>query len=210
MLARASADIRTNWPFLVKGSAVVYEPTTATPLGELLKPHRTTRQQAGKEGTDWPMSADVPVGPAMLSHALGKGTVLTFAASPDFATASEHHIVEARRLIRNAVRLLNPTPRVEITAPAHVETVVTDDAASRTLRIHLLGYNSPPQTTPAKERPYVLPGLIEDAPQYRAILTLRDHLKGAKAWNASTELRRRGKRVDLSVQDIHEVVVLKY
>jgi len=210
MLARASADIRTNWPFLVKGSAVVYEPTTATPLGELLKPHRTTRQQAGKEGTDWPMSADVPVGPAMLSHALGKGTVLTFAASPDFATASEHHIVEARRLIRNAVRLLNPTPRVEITAPAHVETVVTDDAASRTLRIHLLGYNSPPQTTPAKERPYVLPGLIEEAPRYRVTLAFRDRPRSVKAFSPSTRLQRRGGRVQLTVEDIHEVVTVRY
>jgi len=210
MLARASADIRTNWPFLVKGPAVVYEPTTATPLGKLLKPHRTTRQQAGKEGTDWPMSADVPVGPAMLSHALGRGTVITFAASPDFATASEHHIVEARRLIRNAVRLLNPTPRVEITAPAHVETVVTDDAASRTLRIHLLGYNSPPQTTPAKERPYVLPGLIEEAPRYRVTLAFRDRPRSVKAFSPSTRLQRRGGRVQLTVEDIHEVVTVRY
>jgi hypothetical protein len=205
-----ASEGRADWPFLVKGPAGVFAPTTAQPIGELLKPHRTTRQLEAREGTDWPMSADAPVGPAILVNTVGKGRVLTFTCSPDFAVASEHHIIEARRLIRNAVRFLNPTPRVEITAPAHVETVVTDDAASRTLRIHLLGYNSPPQTTPAKERPYVLPGLIEDTPQYRATLTLRDHLKGAKAWNASTELRRRGNRVDLSVQDIHEVVVLKY
>jgi hypothetical protein len=135
---------------------------------------------------------------------------LTIACSPDFATASEHHIVEARKLLRNAVRFLTPKPRMEISAPANVEAFVTDDPATSTLRVHLLGYNSPPQTTPGKERPYVLPGLIEDAPQYRATLTLRDHLKGAKVWHASTELRRRGNRVDLSVQDIHEVVVLKY
>jgi hypothetical protein len=75
--------------------------------------------------------------------------VLTFAGSPDFATASEHHIVEARKLLRHAVRFLNPQPRVEITAPANVEAVVTDGPANRLLRVHLLGYNSPPQTTPA-------------------------------------------------------------
>jgi hypothetical protein len=46
--------------------------------------------------------------------------------------------------------------------------VVTDDPATRTLRVHLIAYNATPQTTPAKERPYVLPGLIEDAPMFRA------------------------------------------
>jgi hypothetical protein len=209
-LSGSSAGIRTNWPFLVKGPAVVYEPTTATSLGKLLKPHRTTRQREGKEGTDWPMSADVPVGPAMLLHAVGRGTVLTFAASPDFATASEHHIVEARRLIRNAVRLLNPTPRVKITAPAHVETVVTDDAANRTLRIHLLGYNSPPQTTPPKDRPFVLPMPIEDAPMFHVVIESNNPLKRAEAGNESTLLKRRGQRVEATVNDVHEVVVLRY
>jgi hypothetical protein len=164
----------------------------------------------GKEGTDWPMSADAPVGPAMLLHAVGKGTVLTCAASPDFATASEHHIVEARRLIRNAVRFLNPTARVEITAPAHVETVLTDDAASRTLRIHLLGYNSPPQTTPAKDRPFVLPMPIEDAPMYRVVIESNHPLKRAAAGNKSTVLKRQGQRAEVTVNDVHEVVVLRY
>jgi len=209
-LSRSSADIRTNWPFLVKGPAVVYEPTTATPLGQLLTPHRTTRQREGKEGTDWPMSADASVGPAMLLHTVGRGTVLTFAASPDFATASEHHIVEARRLLRNAVRLLNPTPRVRITAPAYVETVVTDDAASRTLRVHLLGYSSPPQTTPPKDRPFVLPMPIEDAPMYRVVIETSASIKQAAAWNKTTKLTQASHRVEAVVNDIHDTLVLRY
>ena len=209
-LSRSSADIRTNWPFLVKGPAVVYEPTTATPLGKLLTPHRTTRQREGKEGTDWPMSADASVGPAMLLHTVGRGTVLTFAASPDFATASEHHIVEARRLLRNAVRLLNPTPRVRITAPAYVETVVTDDAASRTLRVHLLGYSSPPQTTPPKDRPFVLPMPIEDAPMYRVVIETSASIKQAAAWNKTTKLTQASHRVEAVVNDIHDTLVLRY
>jgi len=209
-LSRSSTDIRANWPFLVKGPAVVYEPTTATPLGKLLTPHRTVRQREGKEGTDWPMSADTSVGPAMLLHAVGRGTVLTIAASPDFATASEHHIVEARRLLRNAVRLLKPTPRVEISAPAHVETVVTEDAASRTLRIHLLGYNSPPQTTPPKDRPFVLPMPIEDAPMYRVVIETSVPVKHATAWNKSTKLTHASHRVEAVVNDIHDILVLRF
>lgn len=201
---------RTNWPFLVKGPAGVFEPTSAQPIGELLKPHRTRRQLEGKEGTEWPMSADTPVGPAILINHVGKGTVLTFVCSPDFATASEHHLVETRKLLANAVRLLHPQPRVRITAPANVEAVVTDDTSTRTLRIHLLGYNSPPQTTPAKDRPFVLPTPIEDLPMFRVTLDLDRLPKGVEALNKSTLLEHHGTRVEVTVSDIHEVLQLHY
>jgi len=150
------------------------------------------------------------VGPAILLNTVGKGKVLTFAASPDWATASDHHIVEARKLLANAVHLLNPSPRVRITAPATVEAIVTDDPATRTLRIHLLGYNAPPQTTPAKERPYVLPGLIEDAPIYRVTMALNGPVKRCTAFNKATVLKRRGAHVTAVVEDIHEVIELCY
>jgi hypothetical protein len=138
------------------------------------------------------------------------GTVLTFAGSPDFATASEHHIVEARKLFANAVRLLHPNPRVRVTAPANIEAVVTDDPATRTLRVHLIAYNATPQTTPAKDRPYVLPGLIEEVPMFRATLELPGGLKSAKALNRTTQLKRRGQRVELVIEDIHEVIQCRY
>ncbi len=202
--------IPLDWNFLVKGPATVYEPVTATPIGSLLQPYRTTRQQEGKEGTDWPMSAEATVGPALLIHSLGKGTVLTLACSPDFATASEHHITEARNLLCNAIRLLHPKPRVVITAPTNVETVVTDDPKSRTLRIHFLAYNALPQTTPATGRPYILPGLIEEAPLFRASIHIEVPLKSAKAGNKSTQLKRAGKTILVTINDIHEVILLKY
>ena len=201
---------RLDWPFLVKGPAVIYEATSAEPVGELMKPYRTVRQQQGKEGTQWPMSAEAAVGPAILVNQLGKGTVVTFAGSPDFATASEHHIVETRKLLRNAVRFLDPAPRIEIAAPANVEAVVTDDPATRTLRVHFIAYNSPPQSMPAKNRPYVLPGLIEDAPIYRATITLRDRPKHVGVFNKSTELRHSGRKVELRIEEIHDVVMIYY
>jgi hypothetical protein len=203
-------SIPGDWPFLIEGPAVAYTATTATPMGELMKPQRTTRQSQGKEGTDWPMSADAPVGPAILVNQVGKGVVLTFAGSPDFATASEHHLPEARELLRNAVRFLNPNPRVRVTAPVNVETVITEDQPSRTLRIHLLGYNSPPQSTPSKHRPFVLPIPIEQPPLYRAEFDLDRDIKSAKAWNRSTLLTRRGRHLEATINDIHEVLVLQY
>ena len=205
-----SADFQSDWPFLVKGSALVYAPTSAVAVGELLKPHRTTRQLAGKEGTDWPMSPDAKVGPAILINRVGHGEVITFACSPDYATASEHHIVEARRLIRNAVRHLNPNPIVQISAPANVEAVVTDDSSSRTLRVHFLCYNAPPQTTPARERPYVLPALIEDRPMFKAAIRASRPIKHASALNRSSRLTRSGNTVQVIVEDIHDVVLLRY
>ncbi|MCP5525047.1 MAG: beta-galactosidase trimerization domain-containing protein [Verrucomicrobiales bacterium] len=201
---------RTNWPFLVRGPAVVYEATTATPIGELLKPHRTSLHVEGRYNQDWPLSADTPVGPAMLLNHVGNGAVLTFAGSPDWATASDHHITETRKLLANAVRLLNPEPWVRIEAPTTVQTVVTDDPIARTLRVHLLGYDAPPQTTPAKDRPYVLPVPIEDAPIFRVTIEVRDGFKRAKAFNPATELKKGGNRLELLVEDIHEVVQLSY
>ncbi len=156
------------------------------------------------------MSADSTVGPAILLNKIGKGKVLTFACSPDYATASEHHIVEVRALLANAVRFLNPNPRIRIAAPTTVEAIVTDDQAKRTLRVHLLGYNSPPQTTPPKDRPYILPGLIEDAPLYRATIEFAERIKRAKATDKSTKLMRHGHRLEVTVNDIHEIVIVNY
>ncbi len=197
-------------PFLVKGPATVYAPTTAKPFGQLLKPHRTMRQMQGKEGTEWPMSADAAVGPAVLVNEVGRGVVLTIAASPDYASASDHHIVEARRLLGNAVRLLNPSPRVRISAPANVETVVTEDLASRTLRIHFIAYNPTPQTTPAQNRPYVLPGLIEDAPIFKSRIMLAQPPRQVQLLNPESRLDRMGNTLDVTIHDIHEVLVVRY
>ncbi len=172
--------------------------------------HRASLANPQGYNTDWPLSARQAIGPAVLLNPVGKGTVLTFAGSPDFATASEHHIVETRKLFANAVRLLSPAPRVRVQAPANVETVVTDDPATRTLRVHLIAYNATPQTTPVKERPYVLPGLIEDAPMFRASIELRAGLKSAKALNRSTQMKKRGNRVELTVADIYEVIQCRY
>jgi hypothetical protein len=208
--AQLAPHRRMDWPFLVRGPAVVYEPTTAIAGGQLMKPHRTTLHAEKRYNLEWPLSADDPVGPGVLIHRLGRGTVLTFAASPDWATASDHHITETRRLLSNAVRLLHPNPRIAIKAPLNVQTVVTDDPVNRLLRIHLLGYNTPPQTTPPKNRPYVLPVPIEEAPLYRATITLREGLKNAKAFNRGTQLKKRRNRVELTVEDIHEVVTLRY
>jgi hypothetical protein len=110
----------------------------------------------------------------------------------------------------NALRHLHPAPRVRIEAPANVEAVVTDDPATRTLRVHFIAYNATPQTTPVKERPYVLPGLIEDRPMFRAAIVLRDGLKGVTAWNPGTVLKKRGNRVEVTVEDIHEVIRFRY
>lgn len=202
--------LRRIGPFLVEGPATIYNATTAHALGSLLKPSRTARQIEGIEDTVWPMSAEERVGPAILINHLGQGTVLTFAASPDFATASEYPIVEARRLLGNAVRFLHPEPRVRIDAPANVETVVTDDPATRILRVHCIAYNPTPQGIPMKEMPYVIPGLIEDAPMYRIAVESNTPVKRAEALNKSTLLTHRDGRIEATVNDIFDVIIIYY
>ncbi len=205
-----SRDIPADWPFLVKGPATIYEPVSARAVGELLSPSRTNRQLQGSMGTDWPMSAGAVVGPGLLVHRLGKGTVITCAGSPDFATASEHAIVEARILFRNVVRALHSKSRIKISAPVNVEAVVTDDEQSRTLRIHYLAYNPTPRTTPAKNRPFVLPGMIEETPIFRTSLVLPKAPQKVTATNPSTQIRIKGQRIDAIIEDIHEVLAISY
>jgi len=45
---------------------------------------------------------------------------------------------------------------------------------------------------------------------FRATIELRGGLKSAKALNRSTQLKRRGNRVDLTVADIYEVIQCRY
>lgn len=210
-LATAFAGITpTDFPFLVEGPATVYEPLTAIPLGELMRPYRTTRQREGKEGTEWPMSAEAAVGPAVLLNRVGRGSVLTFACAPDAATGGEHAVAEARELLVRAVRFLTPGRRVTVEAPAAVEAVVTDDPKARELRVHLIAYQSTPRPTPARNRPFVLPGPVEDTPMFRAAVTLRDRPRGVRASGKGTRVTTRGHRVEATVEDLHEVLVIRY
>ncbi|WP_261345583.1 beta-galactosidase trimerization domain-containing protein [Paludisphaera soli] len=202
--------LEPDWPFLVEGPAVVYEATTAVPVGRLHAPHRTVRQKQGKEGTLWPMSAGEAVGPAVLIHDVGRGRVLTFAGSPDAATAGEHPIVEARKLLANAVRLLHPSPRVRVSAPTFVELVVTDEPSSRTLRVHLIAGAPSPTTTPPANRPFVIPGLIEDAPTYRARIVLDAPPRLARAGKPASIVTLDAAGVSAVVDDIHDVIVIEY
>ena len=79
-----TADLPPDWPFLVKGPATIYEPKAAKGFGKLYKPHRTQRQREGRMSTDWPMSSDRPVGPAVLVNTFGKGKVVTCAGVARF------------------------------------------------------------------------------------------------------------------------------
>ena len=121
-------------------------------------------------------------------------------------TAGEHPIVEGRKLFRNAVRLLHAAPRIQVTAPANVEAVITDDPATRTLRVHFIAYNPTPQTTPDKNRPFILPGLVEDAPMFKATIVLDQSPRDAQALNPTTHLDRRQNQLDLIISDSYNAL----
>ena len=211
--ARAlSADIPTDWPFLVHGQATAYEMTTATPYGRLYRPHRTSGQRAGDQAYHLPLSPDVPIGPAILVNAVGKGTVATVCASPGVAFAGEYRNVEPRLLIRNLIRLLHPEPEVAIDAPTFVESVVTEDAAARLLRVHLIGCITPPQNT-GPGRPHsnrVLPSMMEDTPLYRVRVRLRREFRAVQALGPDTVVTRIAGGVEAVVSGIHEALVFSY
>lgn len=207
--AACATDLRTDWPFLVKGPATVYRPVTAKAVGQLHTPDRTQRQIEGSMGTDWPMSPAEAVGPAVLVQRYEKGTVVTCAASPDYATASEHALVEDRMLFHNLFRVLRISRRIVVEAPSNVEVVVTDDPAARVLRLHLLAYHPTPRTTPAKNRPFVLPGLIEDLPIFRVRVSA-PAMRSATARSPTTQLTQQGWELEALVEDVHELLLLAY
>lgn len=204
-----SQDIDTSWAYLCYGPAVVYTPETAVPLGHLRAPVRTSRQLDGKEGTTFPASFGEPVGPAALLHTLGEGLVLTLAVDPGASTASEYRQSESRLLLRNAIRFLNPNPRIRIEAPRHVETVVTEDPEARTLRVHFLAYLAPPGAT-GPQRPLVLPDTIEDTPIFRSTVRAGFPIAHARAFDRETQLERSGDTVSLLIENIHEVLTIEY
>jgi hypothetical protein len=65
------------------------------------------------------------------------------------------------------------------------------------------------QTTPPQNRPFILPGLIEDAPMYRVRLDLAEQIKHAECMNPTTRLKRMDRHIEAVVEDIHEVVIVK-
>jgi hypothetical protein len=206
---RLRTGYAADWPFLVEGPAAVYTPTTATAVGELMKPARTVRQQQGKEALYQPNSADKPVGPALLINTVGKGKVVCITGAPDFAAAGEHPIPEVRALLRNVVRYLHPEHVVEVSAPQNIESIIMENAADKAVYVHFLGYQSPPQCTPSQNRPFVLPALIEDAPMFAAQVTVRRPFKTVTALNPKTTVTVDGQTINLVINDIHEVVSVR-
>ncbi|HOT51343.1 MAG TPA: hypothetical protein PLI07_10195 [Candidatus Hydrogenedentes bacterium] len=112
-------------------------------------------------------------------------------------------------MLRNVIRYLHPEHVVEVSAPQNVESVIMEDANNEALYVHLIGYQSPPQCTPSKDRPYVLPSLIEDAPMYAARIIVRRPFTRAQALDPRTQVHADGNIVHLVVNDIHEVLVIK-
>jgi hypothetical protein len=94
--------------------------------------------------------------------------------------------------------------------PAFVEVVATDDPASRQYHVHLIAYAPAPTSTPSKNRPYILPGLIEDPPMYRARIHLEDRPRNVRAGNKDARIEVNGETVEIQANDIHELVAIEY
>ncbi|MGC8641072.1 MAG: hypothetical protein ACP5XB_14500, partial [Isosphaeraceae bacterium] len=62
----------------------------------------------------------------------------------------------------------------------------------------------------ARNRPYVIPGLIEGPPCYRARMRLQGTPRDAKAWNTETRIEVKQTAIEAFITDIHEVVTIDY
>ena len=84
-----------------------------------------------------------------------------------------------------------------------------ENGADKSIYVHFLGYQSPPQCTPAQNRPFVLPALIEDAPMFAAQVTVRRPFTKVTALNPKTTVKVDGQTINLVINDIHEVVTVQ-
>jgi len=171
-----------------------------------MEPHRTTRQREGRESTELPMSPAAAVGPALVVNEVGRGRVVTLACSPDHACGGEYHLPEARRLLVAAVRLVGPEESVRVEAPPTVQSVVSVDPARAAVHVHLLAYAAPPQSTPARNRPFVMPSLLESAPVHRLRILFRDAPRAVTAAHPTTRIRQAGGVVEVEMEGVHEVI----
>lgn len=203
-----AAGIPRDWPFLARGAAGIYEPTTARAFGTLHRPFRSVLQQQGKEGFFLPQSPEEAVGPAVLVNDFGKGRVVCIAAAPDTAIGGEFGMPEDRMLIENALRLLDPEPPVRVDAPRFVESAVTAGPEPDTLRVHLVAHVTPPQNT-HKDRPLTIPAFIEDKPIYRVSVKVAGGVKEIEAITPTTTVTPAPGGFTAQVEDIHEVFVIR-
>ncbi len=200
------ADIPADWPMLAWGPIAVYEPAAAQAFGQLLIAYRSQNNQWSRH-----MSAAEAVGPALLVHRHGKGTVLCAPSAVDAAFVGDFRMPEQRKFIRNMIRYLNPDPPVLVRAPANVEIVVTRDAAGNRLLVHLLAF-SPSTTAAATSFPggtRVLPPVMEEPLQYTAHIRLQRPPARATATSRQREVTATGRELVLRTAEPHEVLIIE-
>lgn len=194
--------IPPNWPILTWGPVAAYSVTKGRPVGEVLIAHRPP-------DNPWRdlMSPEKRVGPAMIVNEFGKGKAILIPCQPDAAFIEKYRMPEHRNLIRNAVRFLNPTPPVVVSAPVNVETLITRDERRNRILVHLLAFWAPPTATAAtfdKGR-QVLPPMMEEAIEYTASIQLHRGFSKVSA-SRSAQLDITGRQVRITTPEIHEVV----
>ena len=204
--ATLTRDVPPDWDLLTWGPIAAVRPTTARAFGEVLVAHRSRDNQWSKL-----MSADRPIGPAILINQLGLGRVIHVPCSLDAAWAGEYRSPEHRFLIRNLIRYLNPNPAVAVDAPLNTEIVVTRDAECGRLLIHFLTFSAPPTHAatafPTGRR--VLPPVMEEPLRFTAQVTVRAPFGQASRVGPGAPPHRRGNTITIDVSDVHEVLVVE-
>jgi hypothetical protein len=196
-------DIPRHWPILVYGPVAAYDSDGADAFGQLLTAYRS-------EDNPWSrhMSPNRPFGPAIFVNSAGKGRTVLAPCAVDAAFIGRYRVPEHRNLLRNIVRLLNPSPAVRVSAPANVECVVTQDRSTTSLLVHFLSFSAPataatPVFTSGRT---VLPPCMEEPSWYEATLITNSTPASAAALSPATKLNVVGNRISLFTRAIHEVV----
>ncbi len=201
-----TADIACDWPILTWAPIALYEPNGAEAFGELLVAYRSLDNSWSRH-----MSPDKVAGSAVFIHQRGKGKVVLVPCMPDTAYIQRYRMPEHRNLLRNLVCYLNPTPVVQIEAPASVEAVVTRDSQKNRLLIHLISFSAPPTATsaPFDKGREVLPPSMEEPMHYEARIQIRHAFSEVKCVGNQSSAAARGTNIHLVTREVHALLMVQ-
>jgi hypothetical protein len=201
-----TTDIPLDWPILTWAPIAVYEVAGAEGFGELLVAYRSKDNSWSRH-----MSPNEVVAPAVLVNQRGRGKVVLVPCMPDAAYIQRYRVPEHRNLIRNLIRYLNPSPLVQVEAPASVEVVVTRDHQKNCLLVHLIGFSAPPTATsaPFDKGREVLPPTMEEPMSYGAQISISVPFAEAKCIGDRSSASVEGSRINLSTRQVHSLVVVR-
>jgi hypothetical protein len=202
-----AAGIDRRYYVLNQGPVQLVERTAAQGVGDLHDSfcRRILPQQFFSHNVHPPY---VRLTDAIYINEYGQGKCIYVPFGLDRSYADIHELPEHRQLIGNLVRCLAEPPWLEVDAPLNAEAVLTHSGPQ--LRLHLTMFHPLRQavTLPTLNQPIRPSSRMEEPALYRARIRMQGPFRSVSKWRASSELAVDGQQIELTCEDVHEVITI--